>query len=62
LIEAIDAFRQSAEYELHVTLTKRPELFELIVDQYRHTLQQEIQELEEELAKVERELKRFGVP
>lgn len=61
LIDAIDAFRQSAEYELHGTITEQPELFEHVVEQYRSTLRQETQELEEVLSKVETELESWNV-
>ncbi|MBM4202292.1 MAG: exonuclease, partial [Gammaproteobacteria bacterium] len=61
LIEAIEAFRQSPDGELHATLSDQPALFTAIVAEYRAGLRREIDTLTAELNAVEDEIRELGV-
>ena len=56
IFESMNAYRDSAQNELHRTLNEQPELFNETVKQYRDNLFLEIQELEDAIAGIEAEL------
>ena len=61
LIEAIEAFRQSPDGELHSTLSDQPALFAAIVAEYRAGLRREIDTLTAELEAIEDEIRGLSV-
>ena len=59
LIDAMTAYRESVEFELHATVNDQPEKFDAIVTQYRDLLTQEIETLTASISKIEAELTRL---
>jgi len=56
VIEATNALRQSAEYELHTLVAEKPELLETVIGKQITQIEAEIARMKDEEAKLEREI------
>lgn len=56
LIEAIEIFHQSPEFELYNAIKEEPALFDSTMEQYRSEILKEVADLEQELSKVEADI------
>ncbi len=56
VIEATNALRESAEYELHTLVAEKPKLLETVIGQQITQIEAEIGRMKDEEAKLEREI------